>query len=143
MKRLSAVFIFLIPGILFAQTNAEKLEGAVKMYNSTRDFEDDLKPGDVTMDDIYKMKADRAAADALLDDVKTNGSAEEVKVARYFAANYQYEIGFVYGMMGKNREASTRTSSAKPPERIIATPASPGLTPATPVPTSFTTPAIS
>jgi hypothetical protein len=99
---------------LFSQTNAEKLESAVKMYNSTRSFADDLQPGKVEQEDVEKMKADLAKAIVLLDDVKENGTAEEAKVARYFMANFKYEIGFVYGMMGKNRDAYEILNSIKP-----------------------------
>lgn len=89
----------------FSQTNAEKLEAAVKMYNATRDYVDELKPGNVKQENIDKIKEDAATAKVLLDAVKENGTSEEAKAARYFAANYQYEIGFVYGMMGRNKDA--------------------------------------
>jgi hypothetical protein len=89
----------------FSQTNAEKLEKAVKIYNATREFVDNKTAETVTPADIDKMKADQAEADVLLDDVKANGTAEEARVARYFSANFKYEIGFTYGMIGKNRDA--------------------------------------
>lgn len=89
----------------FAQTNAEKLEAAVKMYNATRDYEDGLKPSHVKQSDIDKIKSDAATANAMLQEVKDNGTPAESKTARYFMANYKYEIGFVYGMMGRNKDA--------------------------------------
>lgn len=107
MRKIVFLVLFSCGGFApaFSQTNAEKLEEAVKIYNAARAFEDGLKPGKVEESDVDKIKSDAAAANILLEAVKANGTAEEAKVARYFMANFQYEIGFVYGMMGKNKPA--------------------------------------
>lgn len=96
-----------------AQTNAEKLEQAVKIYNALRDYEDNLKPASVSQENIVYMKAEYAKAEPLLADVRRDGSEEEASTARYFNANFNYELGFVYGMMGKNSEAYTVLSVIK------------------------------
>lgn len=106
MKKSLSLLFALIPGaIAFAQTTAEKLESAVHIYNDMRDYEDNLKPGTVNIDNINKMKADIEKARPMLEDVLTSGSSDEAKAARYFKANFQYELGFVYGMMGRNADA--------------------------------------
>lgn len=93
------------PLLLRAQTNAELLEQAVRTYNAMRDFEDGLKPGTVKEADVDRMKADIASGRPKLETVIRNGTAEEAKCARYFNANFSYELGFIYGMMGRNRDA--------------------------------------
>lgn len=93
------------PLLLRSQTNAELLEQAVRTYNAMRDFEDGLKPGTVKDADIDRMKADIASARPKLETVMQNGTTEEATCARYFNANLSYELGFIYGMMGKNKEA--------------------------------------
>lgn len=114
MKQPVFLFFFLFfSAALAAQTNAEKLEQAVKIYNSLRDYEDGLTPGSVKTSDIDHIKEETAKAKPLLDDVVASGSAEESKTARYFRANFQYELGFVLGMMGKNQEAYTTLSVIK------------------------------
>lgn len=98
-------FALIFPFASFAQTNAEKLEQAVKIYNSLRDYEDDLKPGKVGDENISYIKAEMAKAKPLLDEVVNNGTSTESTTARYFRANFSYELGFVYGMMGRNQSA--------------------------------------
>ncbi|TND07463.1 MAG: hypothetical protein FD123_3241 [Bacteroidetes bacterium] len=105
MKKILLSLFVLAASHVYSQTTAEKLEKAVKIYNAMRDFEDSLRPGLVIQADIDRMKKDIAEATLLLDDVKNSGSAEEQKVQRYFRLNLQYELGFIYGMMGRNREA--------------------------------------
>lgn len=109
---LSILFVMIMLPV-FSQTVAEKLEKAVRMYNDIRDFEDGLKPGTVKETDIDKMKASLAEAQPLLEYAVSNGTSEEAKTARYFLANFNYEIGFIYGMMGRNRDAYDRLSMIK------------------------------
>lgn len=115
MHKIGLFLLFICGSIVpvFSQTNAEKLEQAVKIYNNLRDYEDKFKPESVTQSDVEKMKADRADATVLLEAVRENGTAEESKVARYFMANFNYEIGYVYGMMGKNKDAYALLSTIK------------------------------
>ncbi len=98
----------------FSQTNAEKLEEAVKMYNTNRDFIDGKNAETLTVADIQKVEAEQADAAVLLDEIRTNGTAEEAKAARYFAANFIYNIGFAYGKIGKNRDAYAFLNKIKP-----------------------------
>jgi len=104
-KPLFLLFALLFSFSLFAQPPEQKLEDAVRIYNRLRDFEDSLQPGKVTQAHIDRIRADIARAQPLLDDVRASGTAEQVKVARYFSANFTYELGFVYGMTGRNKEA--------------------------------------
>ncbi len=100
---------FCIP--TFSQTNAEKLEEAVKIYNATTDYVDALdKP---TTKDIDKIKSDLDKAEPLLTDVKENGTANEAVAARYFLASFRYELAYSYGIMGKNAEAYSKFTVIK------------------------------
>ncbi len=106
MKKLFIFFLFVSGSLqLHAQTNAELLEQAVRTYNAMRDFEDGLKPGTVKDADVDRMKADIASGRPKLETVMRNGTTEEATCARYFNANFSYELGFIYGMMGRNKEA--------------------------------------
>ncbi|MEO5641822.1 MAG: hypothetical protein ABIQ40_18985 [Bacteroidia bacterium] len=115
MQRIVFIVLLTCGSLLpaFSQTNAEKLEKAVKIYNTTLDFVDSKTTATTTLDDIDKMKADQSKANLLFDDVKVNGTTEEARVARYFSANFQYEIGYTYGMIGKNRDAYTVLNAIK------------------------------
>ncbi|MDQ3111126.1 MAG: hypothetical protein M3R17_14630 [Bacteroidota bacterium] len=107
MPRIFFIFLLLSGNLLtaYAQTNAEKLEKAVKIYNATRAFIAEKNTETITTSDIDKMERDRVEADVLLNEVKENGTPDEVKTARYFAANFNYEIGYAYSLIGKNRDA--------------------------------------
>jgi hypothetical protein len=106
MKKLFLLFVVVAgPLLLRAQTNAELLEQAVRTYNAMRDFEDNLKPGTVKEADVERMKADIASGRPKLETVMRNGTTEEATCARYFNANFSYELGFIYGMMGRNKDA--------------------------------------
>jgi hypothetical protein len=98
----TVLMLLLFAAPAFSQTTEADLEKAVHIYNDMRDFEDSLVAGKVTDADINRLKADIAKAKPLLNNVLENGTTEEKRNARYFNANFQYELGFVYGMMGKN-----------------------------------------
>jgi len=109
IQKISKALLFLIvisfPSILYSQSAEGSLEQAVKYYNDMRDYEDNLNPKTVNQSDIDSLKAYIQKAQPLLDYVKSNGNDEQKTTAKYFNANLQYELGFVYGMMGKNKEA--------------------------------------
>lgn len=107
MHKIITTFILLtaLSFTLCAQTPDEEIEKAVRIYNAMRDFEDSLGPKTVTDKDVDRLRADIARATPLLNNAIASGNAEQKTVATYFKANLQYELGFVYGMMGKNAEA--------------------------------------
>lgn len=113
VRKILFLSLALLPAALFAQTTAQKLESAVRIYNSMRDFEDSLTPGKVSGADIDKMTKMSERGIPLLDEVISNGTTDEAKAARYFRANFHYELGFVDGMMGRNRDAYAQLSPIK------------------------------
>ncbi|MGL5891999.1 MAG: hypothetical protein ACRC3B_19055 [Bacteroidia bacterium] len=99
---------FLTVGTVFAQTATEKrLEAAVKIYNSLRDSVDTFKASTLTDEQIVYTESMRDAGVRIFDSlirVLPEGN-EERRVSRYFRANLEYQVGFVYGMKGRNEDA--------------------------------------
>lgn len=75
-------------------TPATPLEEAVKAYNRLRDIEDDTQPNELTESDLAGMSAEYAGVRANLDRL-CQGKDEGARAARYFRANFLYEIGYV------------------------------------------------
>ncbi|HAD14771.1 MAG TPA: hypothetical protein DCF33_20275, partial [Saprospirales bacterium] len=107
MKRkiLLALAAFLQLTLLQAQTPKENLEKAVENYNGTRAFQDGLNVKTLTDADVAVVKNRMDQGLALLDKVMLEGNADQIKVARYFKANFRYVYLFTLGMQGKNAEA--------------------------------------
>lgn len=109
MKTLFTIscFLFMTASVL-AQTAAEKrLEAAVKMYNTMRDSVDTFKPAMLSDAEIAYAERVRDAGVRILDSlmqVFPEGS-EGRRVSRFFRANFQYQVAFVYGMKGRNEDA--------------------------------------
>ncbi len=105
MRKLILLSLFIcgycIPA--FSQTNGEKLEEAIKIYNVLYAYVIGLDAP--VAKDIDRIKTDLAEAEPLLVDVKENGTADEAVVARYFLASFRYELGYAYAIMGNNAEA--------------------------------------
>lgn len=109
MKFRFAILCFLLAaGSAFAQTATEKrLEAAVKIYNALRDTVDTFKSATLTSSQIAYTESMRDEGVRILDSllrVLPEGS-EERRVSRYFRANFEYQVGFVYGMKGRNEDA--------------------------------------
>jgi len=97
-------------GILFsiavkAQTIDENIEKGVRLYNQMRDYEGSLNTASVKDSNISRLKEYMTQATPFLAGALTAGTAAQQKTARYFTANLQYELGFVYGMRGENYKA--------------------------------------
>lgn len=73
---------------------ATPLEEAVKAYNRLRDIEDDTQPSELTEADLAGMKAEFAGVQSNLERLG-QGKDENARAARYFRANFLYEIGYV------------------------------------------------
>ncbi len=100
-------FLFAIQQFSLAQTTESEiaLATAVKIYNETNDYVSALTIETIDDLDIYEIESYIADADFQLDIVAQKGTEEEKKVARYFELNFNYELGFAYGMMGENELA--------------------------------------
>jgi hypothetical protein len=106
--RFTTICFLLAAGAAFAQTATEKrLEAAVKIYNALRDTIDTFKPATLTETQITYVETRRDEGVRILDSllrVLPEGS-EERRVSRYFRANFEYQVCFVYGMKGRNEDA--------------------------------------
>ena len=91
MKKFLAFIFLFAAGSLQAQTTAENIESAVKIYNGMRDYEDNLKPGSVNQEDIDKLKTDMNSGIGYLEAAKKDASAADLDVIRYFTANFRYD----------------------------------------------------
>jgi hypothetical protein len=100
-------FLFAIQQFSLAQITESEiaLATAVKLYNETNDYVSALTIETIDDLDIYEIESYIADADFQFDIVKQKGTEEEKKVARYFELNFNYELGFAYGMMGENELA--------------------------------------
>lgn len=87
------------------------LEEAVKAYNRLRDIEDDTQPNELTESDFAGMKAEYASVQANLDRL-CQGKDEEARAARYYRANFLYEIGYVGRLLKHSKEAYEAWSRA-------------------------------
>jgi tetratricopeptide (TPR) repeat protein len=88
-----------------AQTPAQNLEQGVDLYNAVREYSKGLKSAKMTDADMANMLSRREKGVALLETVIQEGTAEQIKVARYFKTNLEYELGFAHGMKNENTTA--------------------------------------
>jgi tetratricopeptide (TPR) repeat protein len=88
-----------------AQTPAQNLEQGVDIYNAVREYSKGLKSAKITDADMTNILSRRDKGIALLETVIQEGTAEQIKVARYFKTNLDYELGFAYGMKHDNAMA--------------------------------------
>lgn len=87
------------------------IEEAVKAYNRLRDIEDDTQPNELTESDFTGMKAEYAGVQANLDRL-CQGKDEGARAARYYRANFLYEIGYVGRLLKHSKEAYDAWSQA-------------------------------
>jgi hypothetical protein len=81
-----------------AQTPTQNLEQGIDLYNAMREYSKGLKSAKITDADMTNIINRRDKGVALLETVIQEGTAEQIKVARYFKTNLDYELGFAYGM---------------------------------------------
>jgi hypothetical protein len=107
MKRLVVFLVFLFFSVtgLFAQTASELIASGAKTYNAMRDYGDNLQPGKVTDADLDSLRAYKTKGEKFLNDARSSANAEQQIVIRYFDMFFDYELAFVYGMMGRNQDA--------------------------------------
>ncbi len=101
----TGAFCFFIPVVVAAQTLAETLEKAVKEYNALKDYTGTWTPKTLTAEGVSNTKSRMDQCLALLEPVLKSGNQEEVRVARYFKMNAQYQYAFILGMKGENAKA--------------------------------------
>lgn len=90
---------------------ATPLEEAVKAYNRLRDIEDDTQPNELTESDFAGMKAEFSGVQANLERL-CQGQDESARAARYYRANFLYEIGYVGRLLKHPKEAYDAWSTA-------------------------------
>lgn len=106
MNRIStavALCLSLFSTTIFAQIPKENLEKGVEIYNALREYTRTLTSETVSAESIKDMKSRIERGTTLLDKVVKEGNADQIRVARYFKNNFQYELGFMYGMKGDNK----------------------------------------
>jgi hypothetical protein len=92
-------------GSVLAQTPAETLEKAVTDYNALRTYIEGLEPKTLTDAQVADCKARMDKGLPMLDQVIREGNSDEIKTARYFRVNFQYQYSFVLGMKGQNKQS--------------------------------------
>ena len=88
-----------------AQTPAENLQNGIQIYNALREYEDGLVAASITDENIEDVKTRMLKGLELLEKVIKEGTAVEIKAARYFKTNFKYEYLFTLGMDGQNAAA--------------------------------------
>ncbi len=101
----AALLLCLLPVALCAQSPAETLEKAVTDYNALVTYVDGLNAKTVTDANLSDVKARMDKGIQMLDQVIREGNSDEIKTARYFRLNFQYQYSFILGMKGENRKA--------------------------------------
>ncbi len=103
MIKIILPLLMLIPFSIFAQNAEQDLENGVKIYNSLQEY---IAPyvdaSKITSDVINSVKKRVKDGSAFLDKVIENGSAEQIKTARYFKINFKYKQAYVYGIKSDN-----------------------------------------
>ena len=88
---------------IFAQNAEQDIENGVKIYNALQEY---IAPfaeaSKVTSEVINSVKKRVKDGSALLDKAIENGTAEQIKTARYFKMNFKYKQAYVYGIKADN-----------------------------------------
>ena len=105
MKKYSIIFFCLISFNVFAQTNTEIIQNGVASYNAMMDFSEKSVTGQISNENIYRLKDMCDSTVALLKPVFANGNTDEVKIAKYFTINAKYEYGFKLGAAAKQNQS--------------------------------------
>ena len=95
--------LLLLPLSIFAQNAEQDLENGVKIYNALQEYIaplDDAKK--VTTDVLNSVKKRMKDGTTFLDKAIDNGTAEQIKTARYFKMNFKYKQAYVYGIKADN-----------------------------------------
>ncbi len=99
----TALYCLLISTSIFAQTPKENLEKGVEIYNALREYSRTLTAQTISAESIKDIKNRVERGTMFLDKVVKEGNADQIRVARYFKNNFQYELGFMYGMKGDSK----------------------------------------
>lgn len=91
--------------ILRAQTPVENLQNGVETYNALKAYAEGFKPETATEEVMTDIKTRLNKGVALLDKVIKEGTAEQIRTARYFKTMFYNEQAFMFGMKGDNRRA--------------------------------------
>jgi hypothetical protein len=105
MKKTSTIWalcLTILSTTAFAQTPKENLAQGVEIYNAMREYGRNLTNKTITAESIKDIKNRVERGTALLDKVVKEGTADQIRVARYFKTNFQYELGFMQGMKSDN-----------------------------------------
>jgi hypothetical protein len=102
---ITALCLTLFSTKIFAQTTKENLEKGIETYNALREYSRTLTPETTTEENIEDINNRVEQGTILLDKVVKTGTAEQIKVARYFKTNFRYELGYMRSMNGDNEES--------------------------------------
>jgi tetratricopeptide (TPR) repeat protein len=106
MNKKSIVLAFclsLFSTIILAQTPKENLEKGVEIYNALREYSHKLVPTTVSSENVKEIKSRIERGISLFDKVAKEGNVDQIKLVKYFNNNFQYELGFMYGLKGDNK----------------------------------------
>lgn len=104
--------LFILPLSTNAQTVDEDLEKAVKIFNALNEYIKPFsQPKDITPDVLASVEKRANDGSALLKKVIDNGTAEQIKTARYFNVNFKYLQAFTLGIK-QERAATFRALNA-------------------------------
>ncbi len=108
MNKISMTYLLcltLFSTTLFAQTPKENLAKGIDIYNALREYSRTLTAETVTDENMTDMKDRVALGTSFFDKVVKEGTADQIKVARYFKLNLEYELGYMYALQGDNQTA--------------------------------------
>ncbi len=115
MKRLLAFCgcFLLCATVTWAQTTSDLIASGIKDYNTLDDYAYKLTADKTTDEDLDSLKFYKARSEAFFAQARPNANSEQEKAIRYFDMLNDYEIGFVYAMIGRNDAAYTELSAIK------------------------------
>lgn len=111
---LTAGFLSAMSAIVSAQAPAETLQKGVEIYNALQEYTKGLQALKVTDEQLDDVKSRMDSGLPLFDQVIKQGSAEEIRVARYFRANLQYQYGFTLGLRGDSGDGYEAMKKIEP-----------------------------
>jgi hypothetical protein len=108
MNKISMTYLLcltLFSTTVFAQTPKENLAKGIDTYNALREYSRTLTAETLTDENMGDVKNRVELGTPLFDKVVKEGTADQIRVARYFKANLQYELAYMYALKGDNDAA--------------------------------------
>jgi rhodanese-related sulfurtransferase len=108
MNKISMTYLLcltLFSTTVFAQTPKENLAKGIDTYNALREYSRTLTAETLTDENMGDVKNRVELGTPLFDKVVKEGTADQIRVARYFKATLQYELAYMYALKGDNDAA--------------------------------------